>query len=169
MISDKCRFSTVFVIALKIKFFFFMWNIPADVPLKSVSKFSATHTTFFLIVYNVATSSLPRVYVIIRRSYENMQAYQCIISRECFQWEPNSSMQTNRQTDTTNLIVVFLNFAKASRKRPLNPVIVTHKIYYLKGLMPYEISTWNCAPTEGLYQLMVFTVFLSHSMKYYIT
>ena len=135
---------------------------------KCIEVFSHTHHILFDCL-QCRDLSLPRVYVIIRRSYENMQAYQCIISRECFQWEPNSSMQTNRQTDTTNLIVVFLNFANASWKRPLNPVIVTHKIYYLKGLMFYEISTWSCAPTEGLYQLMVFTVFLSHSMKYYIT
>jgi len=32
-----------------------------------------------------------------------------------FQWKPNKSMQTDGQTDMMELIVAFLNFAKAPK------------------------------------------------------
>lgn len=70
--------------------------------------------------------------------------------------------QTDRHDEPNSL---FLNFANAPKERPLNPLIVIHKIYYLKGLISYENSTWGCVPREGLYQLIVFTVFLSHSIN----
>jgi hypothetical protein len=37
------------------------------------------------------------------------------ISWISIQWEPSRSMQTDRQTDTTKLIVAFRNFAKAPK------------------------------------------------------
>jgi len=168
MIGNKCRFSAVFVIALKIKFFLHIKYPRWCTTQKCIDVFSHTHHTLFDRL-QCGNLSLPRVYVNIRPSHKNVQAYSCIILRKCVQWESNCSMQTNRRIDMTNLIVVFLNFANASKKRPLYPLTVIHKIYYFKGLISYENSTCGCAPREGLYQLMVFTVFLSHSMEYYMT
>jgi hypothetical protein len=39
------------------------------------------------------------------------------ISWKCVQWEPSCSMQTDRQTEATNLIVAFRNFASAPKNQ----------------------------------------------------
>jgi hypothetical protein len=39
------------------------------------------------------------------------------ISSKCFGWESSFSMLTDRQTDGTNPIVAFRNFANAPKKR----------------------------------------------------
>ena len=41
------------------------------------------------------------------------------VTRKSIEWEPNSSMRTNIQTDLTKLKVAFRNFAKAPKKNGL--------------------------------------------------
>jgi hypothetical protein len=57
---------------------------------------------------------------ILSTDFRKILKYQ--ISRKTVRWEPRCSMRTDRQTDTTKLIVAFHNFAKASKKRTLNSV-----------------------------------------------
>jgi hypothetical protein len=49
--------------------------------------------------------------------FEKILEYQ--ISRKSVQWEPSCSMRTDRQSDTTNLIVASRNFANAPSKHVL--------------------------------------------------
>jgi hypothetical protein len=101
---------------------------------KCIDVFSHTHTphSFFLSLPS-DKQFRPRVYV-IRPSHTNMQPCYCLILRDCFPWEQNCSMETDRRKVRTNLIVVINNFAKASEKRAPNPFNVNNKIYYVQAL-----------------------------------
>jgi len=100
-------------------------------------------------------------------SRQIFEKYSFAKYHECVQWEPSCSTRTDRQTDTSKLIVVFRNFANA----PRNSIFCLRSVFLCvlyvsenkqRHLSSKALIDWFCLNRDG--ESITFIVRLIHSI-----